>query len=201
MGRLCGMSGGAGQPDLLCLARPVKSTELRAELVEPPPPGESRLEPADEARRERVRHSIPIPALGAHRIGVLHALEEAGAERRSPRGRVMTARRPGVDQQDVFVDLGLELELEVGGRQLAARALGHINEMAYPLEHLAEDIQARGARSFKNEPGQVERDLQAFPVISNEELLAGGAVRRPHVIVDRRALVEPVIASEVLLDP
>src|SRR5262245_18489663 len=75
-----------------------------------------------------------------------------------------------VDEQYIFVDLGLQLELQVSRRQLAARPFRDIKKMADTFDDLADLVEARpcavdcGGR-------QVERHFDPRALVSNEQYL------------------------------
>src|SRR5262249_17702784 len=112
-------SCGARELDLLAEPHAIKTRQRVAHLVAPPLPGVSLFHGAHQARGEIVCQSIPVTLFGAFGMRVTNPLIEPREHRaREPQIESLVAQH----EEHVLVDLGLQLQLELRRRPLAARA-------------------------------------------------------------------------------
>jgi hypothetical protein len=160
--------------------------------------------PALEALREAVRrvvgHAVPLALDGRGRVAVGHAVEEALAE---PGARARRVGGQRVREHDVLVDLGLQLELELGRRAAPLDAGREVHEMADALDDLAERVErrAREIELLAGQAGDAQLDLEVVLVAAHEHglPLLGARLGRELAHVGERA--EAVEPAEALLDP
>ena len=96
-------------------------------------------------------------------------------------------------EHEPFVDLGLELELEVRGRTIGARTLAHDQEMTRAFDHLTALVERERRPARVRQPlGENERDLHVPLVLANQQRLAARIRMRAQVrgdLLGARAIV------------
>src|SRR5262249_52020175 len=135
--------------------------------------------------------SISMTRLRVRRVQVLDLFEEPLPYREGSSGNErLTLER----EEHEFVDLCLQLELERGGGQVHASALGHVHEMTDAFD----DLQVRVARVVVVGVGREDqRELDAVPGVADEQRLARGRSRSgPHEVGDVGTALELVEAFE-----
>jgi hypothetical protein len=101
-------------------------------------------------------------------------------------------------QEHVLVDLGLKLELEMRRGQPATRAIGHVHEVAHPLDELTNSVEIGSFREPRREHFDLDR---AVLRVTDAHGFAFFAVGRAQKGFYRGRALEAVEALDVTLDP
>jgi len=156
------------------------------------------VEAADVACGEGVGEAVAFAVLRFGAVEVVDALEEALAEE-CARGGVENGGLEG--EEDELVDFGLELELEEGGGEAGADALGEVDEVADAFERLEEAVRVVfGGVGVEQAARELEGELEDVALFANEQDFAIRVVDFLDEVEDVEVLVEGVEALELALD-
>ena len=147
-----------------------------------------------EPRREIVRDAIPLPERRLRGVQKADALVEARVDRARSLPIALRDRRKR--EEGKLVDLGLELELELGRRAVSEDARGEVDEVRDALDDLTEHVERdRSPGVLEPLPREDDRDLDVARGLADDDHLASALVRGGGEIVDageRGEIVEPL---------